>query len=45
VGIPLLLLGFAQVFLRRRDKGNGGSTAEAAPPADPERPTAVTLEK
>ena len=45
VGIPLMLLGFALLFLRRRDKGNGGSTAEAAPPADPERPTAVTLEK
>ena len=46
VGIPLLLIGFALVFLRRRDKGDGGSAVEAEqPPADPERPTAVSLEK
>ena len=46
VGIPLLLIGFALVFLRRRDKGDGGPAVDAEqPPADPERPTAVSLEK
>lgn len=46
VGIPLLLIGFFLVFRRRRDKGDGGGTAAAEqPPADPERPDAVSLEK
>ena len=38
VGIPVMLIGLALLFVRRRDSGSGGPTMEVEQPETP-RPT------